>query len=105
MGNNIPLAEAVPVDVDSVSSNIPIVKADPSAPPTQIAPDDIREWPLIKVYGVDFRRSLVELKKTIDVLELWDPKLWEIEKANINKNSEKITEFLSKQKFILEEIN
>ena len=42
---------------------------------------------------------------TGDLLELWDPQLWEIEKTNINKNSEKITEFLSNQKFVLEEEN
>ena len=68
----VPLAQAVPVDMDSANSDIPIIKAEPSAPPTQIAPDDIEDWPLVRVYGIDFRRSLVELKQTIDVLELWD---------------------------------
>ena len=70
MRNNIPVASAVPVDI--VNSEVPILKAEPSAPPTQIAPDDINEWPKINVYGIDFRNSLVELKKTIDILELWD---------------------------------
>jgi hypothetical protein len=68
----VPLAQAVPVDMDSVNSDIPIAKAEPSAPPAQIAPDNIEDWPPVRVYGIDFRRSLVELKQTIDVLELWD---------------------------------
>jgi hypothetical protein len=55
---NIPMAVAVPV---------------PSAPPSfDIAPDDEAEWPSVKVYGANFVPDLINLKKTIDVLELWD---------------------------------
>jgi hypothetical protein len=54
---NIPIAVAVPV---------------PSAPPFHSAPDDEAEWPSVKVYGVNFVPDLINLKKTIDVLELWD---------------------------------
>ena len=53
---NIPMAVAVPV---------------PSAPPSfDIAPDDEAEWPSVKVYGANFVPDLINLKKTIDVLEL-----------------------------------
>ena len=57
--DTIPLAEAVPV-------------IEPSAPPIEGAPDNPEEWPPVKVYGANFVPDLINLKKTIDILELWD---------------------------------
>lgn len=32
---------------------------------------EVTEWPLIKVYGCDFRPMLKEMADTVDKLELW----------------------------------
>ena len=80
--------------------------------PTRAAVELAKDWRTDKylrrleaLMAIGDKEKSFIISGTGDVLELWDPKLWEIEKANINKNSEKITEFLSKQKFILEERN
>ena len=35
-------------------------------------PNDPHEWRLIKVYGIDFRPSLLDMAQTITRLGLWD---------------------------------
>ena len=72
MFNSIPIAQEVPAG--SENSDIPIAVArsvEPSAPPSfDIAPDDEAEWPSVKVYGANFVPDLLNLKKTIDILEV-----------------------------------
>jgi len=71
-GTNLPIAIAVPVENDSNMRNacirdylqVPFLQR--STNHITMAPDDPDEWPYHYL-----KRELIELKKTIDVLELW----------------------------------
>lgn len=35
-------------------------------------PDNANEWPLVKVYGQDFRPNLLDMAQTTTILNLWN---------------------------------
>ena len=106
ISEGLPLAEAIPLE-DTIPS-APLIE--PITPPTvrysirpmTMAPDDPNKWP-----NHYLQRELIELKKTVDVLELWDwfqtenpPKgdgymFWGHE--NMNKISNKLNELYGNQ--------
>tara|TARA_B110000908_G_scaffold99680_1_gene117686 strand:+ start:3117 stop:3575 length:459 start_codon:yes stop_codon:yes gene_type:complete len=100
----IPVVEAIPLE-EYQRPSAPL----PTTPPTRrstkhitMAPDDPEEWPYHYL-----KRELIELKKTIDVLELWTwlqvefpPEdkgfmFWDHE--NMNKISDKLEELYGNQ--------
>ena len=64
------MAQAQAIDTIPVAEAVPVTEL--SAPPIEGAPDNPEEWPHVKVYGANFVPDLINLKKTIDILELWE---------------------------------
>jgi len=63
----LPVAEAIPLEEHlATRPSVPTVAVRRSARPITMAPDDPDEWPYHYL-----QTELIELKKTIDVLELW----------------------------------
>ena len=107
--DGIPVAEAIPLEEYQRPSAPLVPTTPPTTPPTRrsikhitMAPDDPEEWPYHYL-----KRELIELKKTIDVLELWtwfqveSPAegdgymFWDHE--NMNKISDKLEELYGNQ--------
>ena len=104
----LPVAEAIPLE-EYLRPSAPLPTTPLTTPPTRrstkhitMAPDDPEEWPYHYL-----KRELIELKKTIDVLELWT--WFQVESSpegdgymfwgheNMNKISNKLDELYGNQ--------
>ena len=106
ISGSLPIAEAIPFE-EHQRPSAPLVPATPVRRSTRqitMAPDNPDKWP--KHY---LKRELIELKKTVDVLELWTwfqvespPEgdgymFWDHE--NMNKISDKLEELYGNQHY------